>query len=148
MAGPLTIYAIDQRLRAAGLAPWSPDHRDGWTVSVRHAWFYVTGDVGNALDAYRPEPVVPGCVRLRTQPARNRRHDAVVAQETRGVSEQCEEPSHRFRGKYTDKDEAIADVYVAGLSLAEIAEGFGMTRERVRQVLDALGIARRPRGAR
>lgn len=90
MSGPLTTQVIDKVLRAAGLEPWSPENRNGWTVYALGGFFIVTGDVPKLTDAlavYSPEPcgdAGPPAVRVRAQRAR---HDAVVALRVKGSPE-------------------------------------------------------------
>ena len=97
MPGPLTIYTVDQTLRAAWLAPWSPVHRNGWTVYWKGAFIIVTGDVGDALAMYGPEPCEEG-IRMRAQAAKNGRSDAVKAIQPRDAPVRHSRPLQGLSG--------------------------------------------------
>lgn len=46
----------------------------------------------------------------------------------------------------TDRERAMAEMYLSGRPLREVGEAFGLSRQRVQQILKKLNVARRPRG--
>ena len=58
---------------------------------------------------------------------------------------QIRKPGRQIGMHYTPtRDQAMADQYMAGATLEQVGAGYGLTRERVRQILERLGVQRRP----
>ena len=49
------------------------------------------------------------------------------------------------RGQHRLRDAAIMQAYLRGAALRSVAEGFGLSHERIRQVLRREGVKLRPR---
>lgn len=52
-------------------------------------------------------------------------------------------PQKRMSPDYTERNQRMCEQYLAGKTLAQVAEPYGLTRERVRQILVRNGIAER-----